>query len=340
MDTIRLLVADDANRRVLGEWLLEVGELTTTMAGVEPDDGDDLCVVDDAGLRARPAAIARWKADSDVFRPCLLVTERGESALDADDANVVDDVVELPASKAGMQRRLDRLLDERAQSARLDADRSHLREQNERLRRFAGRLAHDLRNPLGIVTGYVEEVRDSGDPEHFDVIEDGLGRIQRLIDETLTLARMGETAVDREPVTLVEAAHRAWRHVDTRDASLAIGADVRFTADESRLEQLLENLFRNCIDHVGGGGFEVRVGALADRHGFYVADDGSGIPEADREQVFEVGYTTSQDGTGFGLRIVQEIADAHGWNVAVGESRDGGTCITVTGVDALDGDEP
>jgi signal transduction histidine kinase len=75
----------------------------------------------------------------------------------------------------------------------------------------------------------------------------------------------------------------------------------------------------------------VRVGALDD--GFYVADDGPGVPPDDREHVFESGYSTSEDGTGFGLAIVEEIASAHGWDVDVVESEDGGARFEVTGVE-------
>jgi signal transduction histidine kinase len=58
--------------------------------------------------------------------------------------------------------------------------------------------------------------------------------------------------------------------------------------------------------------------------GFYVADDGVGIPEDRRDAVFESGETFSEDGTGFGLSIVEDIAEAHGWRVALVESEDGG----------------
>ena len=54
------------------------------------------------------------------------------------------------------------------------------------------------------------------------------------------------------------------------------------------------------------------------------ADDGVGIPAAERDRVFESGYTTASDGTGFGLRIVSDVADAHGWGVSVTESEAGG----------------
>jgi signal transduction histidine kinase len=58
--------------------------------------------------------------------------------------------------------------------------------------------------------------------------------------------------------------------------------------------------------------------------GFYVADDGPGIPETDRPEVFESGYSSSEDGTGYGLAIVEEIVEGHGWSVTVMESADGG----------------
>jgi signal transduction histidine kinase len=75
----------------------------------------------------------------------------------------------------------------------------------------------------------------------------------------------------------------------------------------------------------------VTVGGLPD--GFFVADDGPGIPPEDRERVFETGYSTSAEGTGFGLRIVREVAQAHGWDVSVTESDGGGARFEIRGAD-------
>ncbi|OYR87860.1 hypothetical protein DJ71_05250, partial [Halorubrum sp. E3] len=70
-----------------------------------------------------------------------------------------------------------------------------------------------------------------------------------------------------------------------------------------------------------------------DGDGFYVADDGPGIDPADREAVFEAGVTSDPDGTGFGLKIVGEVAEAHGWTVELAESETGGTRFEFRGVE-------
>ena len=67
-----------------------------------------------------------------------------------------------------------------------------------------------------------------------------------------------------------------------------------------------------------------------------VEDDGPGIPPDDREAVFDAGYTTSDDGTGFGLAIVEQIAEAHGWAVHVEGSPLGGARFVVSGIESAD----
>jgi signal transduction histidine kinase len=93
---------------------------------------------------------------------------------------------------------------------------------------------------------------------------------------------------------------------------------------------LLENLFSNAVEH-DDGDVTVTIGDTAD--GFYVADDGPGIPEERREDVFEAGYSTAEDGTGFGLRIVGQIARAHGWSVRATGSAAGGARFEIGGIE-------
>ena len=224
-----------------------------------------------------------------------------------------------------------RLLGATARAALTRADReADLRRQNERLDEFASVVAHDLRNPLSIADGFLGLAAQSGNPEHFAKVEAAHERALRLIDELLTLARGDSTVDDPEQLALETVAQTAWEYVDSGAATVSIADDLPVVAgDESRLTQLFENLFRNAVEH-GGEHVSITVGALPDGYGFYVADDGVGIPPDRRETVLEHGVSTSDDGTGFGLSIVADIARAHGWEVSVTESDAGGARFDFT----------
>lgn len=121
----------------------------------------------------------------------------------------------------------------------------------------------------------------------------------------------------------------AWQTIPSDGATLDLSLDeYRIDADERRLRQLFENLLANAVDH-GGPGVTVHVGVLDDGTGFFVADDGPGIPPVAREEVFEYGYSTSDGHPGFGLAIVRSIAEAHGWTVSATESAAGGAQFDV-----------
>jgi len=243
--------------------------------------------------------------------------------------------------------------------------RRRLERTNEQLDRFASVVSHDLRNPLSVADGYLELARTDGDEEHFETVADAHARMQAIIDDVLALARGGPAVEDSEPVAIADVAERAWEHVETGEASLVVETDLVVEADADRLERLFENLYRNAIDHAqegrdaDSGPLTVTVGRIegasrredhdaraevlrddlkaeapgdpVDRDGFYVADDGIGIPEADRERVFEPGETSGGDGTGLGLAIVRSIAQAHGWSVRATDAEDGGARFDVTG---------
>jgi PAS domain S-box-containing protein len=196
-----------------------------------------------------------------------------------------------------------------------------LKRRNERLDEFTSIITHDLRSPLNVAKGRLELARTDCDSEHLADAADAIDRCQALISDTLTLTRQGEQIGEMGSVALSDVAERSWQTVVTGSAELDVESVSTVHADSSSLRQLLENLYRNAVEH-GGGDVTVRVGETDD--GFYVADTGSGISESDRTKVFEAGYSTGSDGTGFGLRIVKGIADAHGWEVAVTESEQGG----------------
>lgn len=149
----------------------------------------------------------------------------------------------------------------------------------------------------------------------------------------LTLARQGNGARDLEAVELADSVDACWQHVATAGATVAIETNRTILADRSRVKQLLENLMRNAIEH-GGDDVSITVGDVADGGEFYVADDGVGIPDSELDHVFSVGYPTIEGGTGFGLAIVQDVVEAHDWEIRVTESEAGGARFEITDVDA------
>ncbi|GAB7008476.1 PAS domain S-box protein [Halorubrum trueperi] len=222
-----------------------------------------------------------------------------------------------------------------ARTRRLHQRSAELERQNDRLEEFASVVSHDLRNPLNVAQGRVELARDDCDSEHLDIALAAHERMDTLIADLLTLAREGERVNETHPVRLSAVFESCWANVDTANAELIVERDLTFRADESRLQQVLENLIRNAVEH-GGDDVIVRVGSLDGANGFFVEDDGPGIQPEERETVFDVGYSTSDAGTGFGLRIVEQVADAHGWNVEVTAERSGGARFEVTGVETVD----
>ncbi|ESP87322.1 sensor histidine kinase [Candidatus Halobonum tyrrellensis] len=221
-------------------------------------------------------------------------------------------------------------LDRAKQEELLRARERELARQNERLEEFASVVSHDLRNPLNVAEGRLELARRDGDDSpHLDQVAEAHDRMEALIDDLLALARNGRSVGSTEPVELGPLARATWDGIDgDADATLRTADDLgTVDADESRLRELLENLFRNAVDHAGEG-VTVTVGSTAD--GFYVEDDGPGIPTETREEVFSRGYTTADDGTGFGLAIVRDIAEAHGWRVSASDCGDGARFVVDT----------
>ncbi len=208
-------------------------------------------------------------------------------------------------------------------------DISNRKEREERLEQFASIVSHDLRNPLTVAQGRLELAREECESDHLDEISWAHDRMSVLINNLLALASEGEGKRNVEVVDLGDVVQNSWNHVATGEATLADDLDQTIHADRSRLQQLLENLMRNAVEH-GGTDVTVAVGGLDD--GFYIEDDGSGISESDRENMFKSGYSTAKGGTGLGLSIVKQVVDAHGWDISVTASSDGGTRFEITDV--------
>lgn len=208
-----------------------------------------------------------------------------------------------------------------------------LEAQNERLEEFSKLVSHDLRNPLSVAKGHLGLVQVAEGSEHLDTAINAIERSQALINDLRTLAEEGAQQSEFETIDLTEVAKNSWEMVETPQASLSTRELPKIKADRSRLQQLLENLYQNSMEH-GGEAVTVSVGATDG--GFYVVDNGVGIPEAKHAEIFEAGYSTIADGTGFGLQIVEQVAEDHEWVIAVSESEKGGARFEFTSVECVD----
>lgn len=284
-------------------------------------------------LRGESVLRSVWDADTDRRTSELTVVHQNGSKIPCE-----IHITPLPDTKMDEFRGnvgvIRDISERKAQEKELRQQRDALEEKNERLDKFASVVSHDLRNPLSVAQGRLQLARQECDSDHLDNASDAVDRSISLLGNLLDLAREGQKVSSVEPVDLAATVKRSWNNVETAEATLVVETDQTIQADESRLKQLLANLFRNAVEH-GGPGVTVTIGQL--ESGFYVADDGPGIDSDAHDQVFETGYSTADDGTGFGLPIVGEIVEAHDWDITIAETDTCGVCFEITGVDMAGG---
>lgn len=219
-----------------------------------------------------------------------------------------------------------------------------LEQQIEKLDQFTSLVSHDLRNPINVASGYIEQTKATGDLSHLDKVQEATERMEAIIEDALELAREGQDVTDLEEISLEGVTREAWETVETDGAQLVVERDVQIVADEARLKRLFENLYRNAVEH----GASEEESAAPDPSGLVVtvavedetptdltivcSDNGTGIPPEHVDQVLEGGFTTNREGTGLGLAIVDQIANAHDWGLNVGDSDTGGARFEIRGV--------
>jgi len=297
------------------------------------DDDETILSVNEA------ATTLRLSADEGRCRSLVAAIEADETELRLETIDGDERIFDLSVSPLtdSQDRQRGRLVVLRDVTLRIQRKR-RLERQNERLDEFASVVSHDLRNPLNVAEGNLTLAEETGDLTRLEPAHQSLDRMGKIIDDLLTMARVGSRIESTEPVSISAVAQAAWQQTESEGSKLQIRTEATVDADRSRLQNVFENCFRNATEH-NEAPVTIRVDAItaADDDsvvGFAITDDGVGIPPEDRKRIFDHGYTTNIDGTGFGLPIVHNIVTAHGWECTVTESETGGARFEITWCEA------
>jgi PAS domain S-box-containing protein len=216
----------------------------------------------------------------------------------------------------------------------LAARAEELERSNKELEQFAYVASHDLQEPLRIVAGYAELLArryggslDQDADEFIGYMVDGVGRMQRLINDLLHYSRVGTKGKEPVPTdldrVLDEALGNLGSKIEETEAEVTADRLPTVPADEGQLVQLFQNLIGNAVKFHGDRRPRVHVGAER-RNGEWelsVADNGIGIDADYRDQIFEIFQRLHArdefEGTGIGLAICRKIVDRHGGRIWV-----------------------
>ncbi|MXV61624.1 PAS domain-containing protein [Natronorubrum sp. JWXQ-INN-674] len=182
-------------------------------------------------------------------------------------------------------------------------------------------LSHDMQNPLQTVRGRVRLALDTGDVDHVEEALPSLDRMEQLVDDVANALESGTIVGEHHPIDLEELVETTWESLDRHGetGSLKIDDAPMVHGNPEAVRRMFDNLLGNSLEH-GEAPINIRVGASDD--GIFLEDNGPGIAEPNREQVFEQGFSTKSHngGTGMGMASVRQIVLAHDWRIDITES--------------------
>lgn len=233
-----------------------------------------------------------------------------------------------------------RLAEAQARTQLLQTEARHLRE----LGQAAAGLAHETRNPLGLIRGWTQRLVNAGLPtsdqqQRAEAVLEECDRVTARINDFLAFARPSEQELEAIDVykLIQEMSMLLEADLESRQLQLdarAVPEGTIILADQGQFRQALFNLLQNAIAFAAEQG-PIAISVIRHRDGtcrFEVADDGPG-PDPDKvDLLFEPYFTTRPGGTGLGLAIVHRIASSHGWKVGYQPREGGGAVFWIDGI--------
>ena len=211
-----------------------------------------------------------------------------------------------------------------------------LKQRLSQLGEMSAGISHELRNSMSVISGYAKLLGKKADTSMMstvDAISAEIDNMNKIISELLAFAK--PTVLNTEQVDLnrlvEETAASVTGNSDAVKVLMNLHKPESINGDEVLLRQALTNLFVNAVEAMpGGGSLEIELNRVRNKAEIRIRDTGNGIPEDIRHKIFLPFFTTKDEGTGFGLALVQKIIVSHGGNIEV-ESKDGeGTTFRVT----------
>jgi|AntRauTorcE11898_2_1112593.scaffolds.fasta_scaffold00024_54 signal transduction histidine kinase len=216
----------------------------------------------------------------------------------------------------------------------IEREREEIRRQDAQLEDFAVGIRHELRNSLTVIRGHLEHAADSiesGDVatanESLVTASNSAERMTGTVDDLATLAQYGQSVGETESVSFDAVARDAWQRADTGDCTRRVTGDGTVVADGSRLEALLANAFEFAVANDA-----THVDVALHDDGFTIEDDGTPIPDADLDRVFDHGDAVPTAEAGMALPNVRSLGHVQGWSVDVDPDYDDGVRVLVTDV--------
>ncbi|MEW6107639.1 MAG: ATP-binding protein [Nitrospirota bacterium] len=208
-----------------------------------------------------------------------------------------------------------------------------LRERLSTLGEMSAGIAHELRNPMGVISGYTKILSKKADDALMPAVEainKEIAVMDRIITDFLSFAKPTELILSNVDLNeLISGCIKAIQNISDRiDLKLNVDKMPVIKGDEVLLRQSIANLLQNAVESMPEGGDLNLNGSVKDYLYISISDTGHGIPENIKDKIFLPFYTTKERGTGLGLSIVHKIIVAHGGTIQV-ESCEKGTSFTI-----------